>query len=71
MISEKFINSGIYLFNKNIEDILPEEDDIEKTTFITLVNREDLSAFRYYGFYRKINNEKDLEIIQQELKSLR
>ena len=71
MIEGTFINSGVYLFNKNIESLLPVEGDIEKTTFVELAKKTDLSAYRYYGFWKTVNTEKDLEIMNDEIDFLK
>lgn len=70
LIDSVFINTGLYLFNRNIEKLLPDKGDIEKTTFVKLAQERQMAAFRYYGFWRTVNTEKDLKRIEDEIKLL-
>lgn len=67
LIDSVFINTGVYLFNRDIEKHLPERGDIEQTTFVKLAKERKMAAFRYYGFWRTVNTEKDLKIIEEEI----
>ncbi|MFX1282115.1 MAG: nucleotidyltransferase family protein [Promethearchaeota archaeon] len=71
IIDNIFINSGVYIFNNEIDSYLPWEGDIEKTTFVKLAMERKMVAFRYFGFWRTVNTEKDLEIMKDEIKYLR
>ena len=71
IIDNIFINSGVYLFNSEIESYLPWEGNIERTTFVELAKEQQLIAFRYFGFWRTVNTEKDLEVMRKEIKYLR
>lgn len=71
MIEGTFINSGVYIFNKEIDSYLPVEGDIEKTAFVELAKKTEMSAYRYYGFWKTVNTEKDLEFMNQEIEFLK
>ncbi|MFX0204490.1 MAG: NDP-sugar synthase [Candidatus Hodarchaeota archaeon] len=71
LIDSVFINTGVYLFNRAIEDFLPEQGSIEKITFVELAKKRQMAAFRYYGFWRTVNTEKDLKRIEKEIELLR
>ena len=70
VIPDVFINSGVYIFQKEIYDHLPEEGNIERTTFVELAKKNQMAAFRYYGFWRTVNTEKDLQAIVREVEIL-
>lgn len=55
-----FCNAGIYVFDRSILDYLPDQGDIEKTTFTSLVREEKLLIYPYSGFFVTINTYKDL-----------
>jgi NDP-sugar pyrophosphorylase family protein len=71
IIDNIFMNSGIYIFRNDIDKYLMWEGSIERDTFRKLSKESNLIAFRYFGFWRTINTEKDLEIMQKEVNSLR
>ncbi|MHA1979219.1 MAG: nucleotidyltransferase family protein [Candidatus Hodarchaeales archaeon] len=70
IIDQIFINSGVYLFNPEIEPYLPWEGNIERTAFVKLAEERKLVAFRYFGFWRTINTEKDLDVMRKEIEYL-
>ncbi|MCZ6616691.1 MAG: nucleotidyltransferase family protein [Gammaproteobacteria bacterium] len=67
LIDSIFVNSGVYLFDRRINSLLPKAGDIEKTTFVTLAEEKSMSSYRYFGFWRTINTEKDLQDIEDNL----
>ena len=71
IIDHIFINSGVYLFKPEIDLYLPWEGDIERTAFVQLANEKKLVAFRYFGFWRTVNTEKDLNVIRREIEYLK
>lgn len=70
LIDSIFVNSGVYLFDRQINSLLPEIGDIEKTTFVSLAEQKRMAAYRYFGFWRTINTEKDLQDIEDNLEFL-
>jgi NDP-sugar pyrophosphorylase family protein len=71
VIDNIFINSGIYIFTPDIDSYLPWEGDVERITFVKLAKENKICAFRYFGFWRTVNTEKDLEAINNEIEYLR
>ncbi|TDJ24634.1 MAG: nucleotidyltransferase family protein [Gammaproteobacteria bacterium] len=67
LIDSIFVNSGVYLFDQQINSLLPKVGDIEKTTFVSLAKEKRMAAYRYFGFWRTINTEKDLQDIEDNL----
>ncbi len=53
-----WINGGIYLFNKEIEPLLPEIGDHEKETF-PKIPKEKFLGFKDEGFWRAVDVIKD------------
>lgn len=61
-------STGIYVFNRNILNYLPEKGDVEKTTFQTLAKSQKLKAYQFSGFFITINTQKDVVEAEQELR---
>lgn len=53
-----WINGGIYLFNKQLEPLLPKEGDHEKETF-PKISKDKFLAFKDEGFWRAVDVVKD------------
>ncbi|MBI2599724.1 nucleotidyltransferase family protein [Candidatus Daviesbacteria bacterium] len=53
-----WINGGIYLFNKEVEPLLPQVGDHEKETF-PKIPQEKFLAFKDEGFWRAVDVVKD------------
>ena len=53
-----WINGGIYLFNKEVEPLLPETGDHEKETF-PKIPKEKFLGFKDEGFWRAVDVVKD------------
>ena len=71
VLSDRFVNAGIYIFNKKIKDYLPERGRLEETTFVKLANERKLKTFKYFGFWRTLNTQKDLEDIKKAVGNLK
>lgn len=56
-----YMNAGIYIFNKQIAEYLPQKGTIERTTFKQLAKENKLKAFVYKGLFATINDNKDLQ----------
>jgi mannose-1-phosphate guanylyltransferase len=69
MISSFLVSIGVYVFNRDILEYLPEKGAIEKTTFPLLVERKLLGAYRIKGDWLTVNTIKDLQNAEKELKS--
>lgn len=67
ILSDRFINSGIYIFNKEIKKHLPQKGNIEETTFVELTKQGKLKSFKYFGFWNTLNTHKDLEIMKKAI----
>ncbi|MCX6711569.1 MAG: nucleotidyltransferase family protein [Candidatus Woesearchaeota archaeon] len=69
-VLKEHVNMGVYIFNKEVINHLPEKGNIEHTTFPELAKIGKIRAFRYSGFWRTINDIKDLKITEERLKNL-
>lgn len=61
-------STGIYVFNRDILNYLPESGDVEKTTFQILAKSRRLKAYPFSGFFITINTHKDLAKAEQALR---
>ena len=70
IITDKFVNVGIYIFNKRIKDYLPERGSIEKTTFPLLAEKRLIKAHKMNSNERwtTVNTIKDIIKAEEELK---
>lgn len=67
VIDNYFINSGIYLFDRQVKNFLPEKGSIEETTFVKLAEIKKIKAFKYFGFWRTIDTVKDLATVEEKI----
>ena len=55
-----WINGGVYILNREMEELLPELGDHEDSAFPNLAVQHKLGAFRSETFWRSVDNFKDL-----------
>lgn len=65
-----WINAGIYLMEPELTAMLPDRGDHEDSTFPELAGASKLGAFRIEGYWRGIDNAKDVKEAAEELRSL-
>lgn len=70
IITDKFVSTGIYVFNKKIKDYLPQFGAIENITFPKLAEMGILKAYKISSNERwtTVNTIKDLSKAEEELK---
>jgi NDP-sugar pyrophosphorylase family protein len=71
VLSDRFISTGIYLFQRNIIEYIPTIGDVEKTTFPQLVRMNKLAAYRHPGSFITVNSLRELEEAEAQLKELK
>ncbi len=71
ILGDKFVNAGIYIFNKAIKEHLPQRGRLEETTFVNLAKEGKIRSFKYFGFWNTLNTAKDLEDIKSSIKYLK
>ena len=65
LVDSLLVSVGVYVFQKEILNYLPEFGDIEKTAFPRLAAERKLKAYRYNGFWMTVNTVKDLHEVNQ------
>lgn len=68
VLSDKFVNAGIYIFSKDIRSYLPQNGRLEETTFVKLAKERKIKTFKYFGFWSTLNTPKDLEEMRKAIK---
>jgi NDP-sugar pyrophosphorylase family protein len=67
-ISGKWINAGIYFFNQEVFDYLPEKGNIETSALPAMAKEQKLKAKRFdNSFWKSIDSHKDIEESSKEL----
>ena len=64
-----WINGGVYIFSKEIKDLLPDQGDHETKTFHKLP-KEKFIVFQSRGYWRGIDTVKDLTEAEKEISVL-
>ncbi len=67
MIDSLLVSVGVYVFQKEILDYLPQSGDVEKTAFPKLAAEKKLKAYRHDGFWMTINTVKDLREASEKI----
>ena len=60
-----WINGGIYVFERDIENLLPDVGDHETTTFPRLVGEERIHAIKSSAHWISVDSHKDLREAQE------
>lgn len=62
-----WMNAGIYVFNRDAETVLPDQGDLEESTFPQLAKEGRLAAFKSRAYWRSVDTVKDLSDVTKEL----
>ncbi|GAA3230017.1 nucleotidyltransferase family protein [Actinocorallia longicatena] len=65
-----WVNAGVYLFEPEAAALLPDLGDHETATFPRLAEEGLLGAFEIDGYWRGIDNAKDLKEANREIRDL-
>ena len=68
VIPSLLVSMGIYVFNRSIENYLPEKGRIEEMTFPLLVKNKLLRGYTMKGTWLTVNTMKDLRLAENILK---
>ncbi|MBA3750802.1 MAG: nucleotidyltransferase family protein [Nitrosopumilus sp.] len=67
-IIDKWINAGIYFFNQDIFNHLPDKGNIETTALPAMANQRILKVIKFENsFWKSIDSHKDIEESSKEL----
>ncbi len=67
-IIDKWINAGVYFFNQDIFNYLPDKGNIETTALPVMANEQKLKAKKFENsFWKSIDSHKDIEESSKEL----
>ena len=61
LLKDRFISTGVYVFDKAIAKHLPQQGDIERATFPKLSRQRKLAAYRHTGSFITVNSLRELE----------
>jgi NDP-sugar pyrophosphorylase family protein len=67
ILRSHYVSIGTYIFSREVLDYLPEEGDVERTTFPRLASVRKLKAYVHNGFWATVNTIKDLEDVEHQL----
>ncbi|MGD0645062.1 MAG: nucleotidyltransferase family protein [Candidatus Bathyarchaeia archaeon] len=73
LVENMLVSIGVYIFNRNIVDYIPETGSIERSVFPVLAQKRLLKACRLKQdeLWLTINSVKDLSVAEKEFSSIR
>ena len=63
-----WINAGIYLFTREVDDLLPDVGDHETETFPQLAESKRMAAYKSSAFWTSIESQKELREAGEHIK---
>jgi glucose-1-phosphate cytidylyltransferase len=63
--SEIWINGGYFIFRKEIFDYIQEGDELVVEPFNRLIERQELMAYKYEGFWRAMDTLRDRQVLEE------
>ena len=75
VLQKDYISGGFYILNKGVLQMKSLTQDascsFERHVLEELVQKKELQAFRFGGYWQSLDTERDLEIIRQYIKNIR
>jgi glucose-1-phosphate cytidylyltransferase len=65
--SDVWINGGYFVFRKEIFDYIEEGDELVVEPFNRLIERGELMAYKYEGFWRAMDTIRDRQVLEEML----
>jgi glucose-1-phosphate cytidylyltransferase len=62
-----WINGGYFIFRKEIFDYIQEGEELVVEPFKRLIDRGELMAYRYEGFWRAMDTLRDRQVLEEML----
>jgi glucose-1-phosphate cytidylyltransferase len=63
--SNIWINGGYFIFRKEIFDYIQEGDELVVQPFQRLIDRGELMAYKYEGFWRAMDTLRDRQVLEE------
>jgi glucose-1-phosphate cytidylyltransferase len=63
--SEIWINGGYFIFRKEIFDYIQDGDELVIQPFKRLIERGELMAYKYEGFWRAMDTLRDRQVLEE------
>jgi glucose-1-phosphate cytidylyltransferase len=63
--SDIWINGGYFIFRKEIFDYIQEGDELVLQPFRRLIDRGELMAYKYEGFWRAMDTLRDRQVLEE------
>ena len=63
--SDTRMNGGYFIFRKEIFDYIQEGDELVVQPFKRLIDRGELMAYRYEGFWRAMDTLRDRQVLEE------
>jgi glucose-1-phosphate cytidylyltransferase len=63
--SEMWINGGYFIFRKEIFDYIQDGDELVERPFKRLIDRGELMAYKYEGFWRAMDTLRDRQVLEE------
>lgn len=64
-VSEKWVNGGFFVFEKDIFDYLDDECILEKEPLEVISSKHQLHAFKHQGFWRPMDTHRETQELNQ------
>lgn len=68
VLNDRFISTGVYVFDKAMAKYLPRTGDIERATFPRLSRQKRLAAYKHPGSFITVNSLREMEEAEEALK---
>ena len=65
-----WVNGGIYIFEKEVKEYLPEKGDHETITFVELAKKKLMFGYKSFDYWRGIDTIKDLNEFTYDKKNV-
>ena len=70
VLEDRYISTGVYVFDRRITNHLPSRGDIERSTFPKLTRLGKLAAYKHLGTFITVNSLRELEEAENTLKGI-
>ncbi len=68
ILNDRFVSTGVYVFEKKITKYLPTRGDVERSTFPRLSRLHRLGAYRHRGSFITVNSLRELDEAEETVR---